>query len=118
MLTYAGFVKANNIAPQQKSNIGLAQAIQRKQIMADDQQNSQGIDAMSRLFPIGATIGSFFAGFTLNIVVAADSREKPEVRLYASIGSLLFVLLVLLSSAGDFLFPLQGRLHPNRERRG
>jgi hypothetical protein len=59
---------------------------------------------MSRLFPIGATIGSFFAGFTLNIVVSADSSERPEVRLYASIGSLLFVLLVLLSSAGDVLF--------------
>lgn len=59
---------------------------------------------MSTLFASGATIGAFFAGFTLNIVVSVDASEKPEVRLFAAIASLFFVLLVLLSSLSNVVF--------------
>ena len=70
----------------------------------EQSQNDRVIDAMSTLFESGATIGTFFAGFTLNIVVSVDANEKPDVRLYAAIGSLLFVLVVLFSFLSSLVF--------------
>ena len=66
-----------------------------------ERKNDRIIDALSTLFSNGATTGAFFAGFTLNIVVSADTNNRTNVRLYSAICSLLFVLLVLLCSAGS-----------------
>lgn len=66
-----------------------------------ERKNDRIINALSTLFSNGATTGAFFAGFTLNIVVSADASKQTHVRLYSAICSLLFVLLVLLCSAGS-----------------
>lgn len=49
------------------------------------------------LFTVGASLGAFFAGFTLSIA-ASDSTSEPA-RTFAAISSLLFVLTVLLCAA-------------------
>ena len=69
-----------------------------------EQKNDRVVTALAAVFASGGTIGAFFAGFTLNIVVSVDGAKLPQVRLYAAICSLLFVLLVLLCSAGGVVF--------------
>lgn len=74
---------------------------------------------MTTIFSSGATIDAFFAGFALNIVVSAGASENGEVRRYAAICALFFVLLVLTCGAGGVVFayykaeflPIMAELH-------
>jgi hypothetical protein len=63
--------------------------------------------ALQTFFTAGTTMGTFFAGFaivTLNIVATTDANKLPNARLYASISSLLFICLALLSAAWNVIF--------------
>ena len=62
------------------------------------------------LFNSGSTLGAFFAGFTLNIVVSDSTKHKPKVRTFAAISSLLFVLTVLLCAGSSLAFTFHKEL--------
>lgn len=91
----------------------------------DEKQNDRVIDAMATIFSSGATIGAFFAGFALNIVVSASASERHVVRRYAAICALLFVLLVLTCGAGGVVFayykseflPIMAWMHKTEEEK-
>jgi hypothetical protein len=87
--------------PQQPQRTGTVKSAAEIKQEKKERKNDRIIDALSTLFSNGATTGAFFAGFTLNIVVSADANKQTSVRLYSAVCSLLFVLLVLLCSAGS-----------------
>ena len=76
-------------------------------IMPNDTNEHSNPDLVAwfqNLFYTGSTLGAFFAGFTLNIVVSESAQKKARVRHCAAISSLLFVLTVLLCSAFSLAF--------------